>query len=81
MTLRDRCKEFYQSLTRNAMLRQGSPVDDLMAFVIAEQGRAADHRLEDTLPLCLYFANKEDRDGFIASVREAMPNLVCKRMP
>lgn len=30
---------------RNAMLRQGSPVDDLMMFVIKENERAADERL------------------------------------
>lgn len=41
MGLRDRCKEMYQAMSRNAMLRQGSPVDDLMAFVQSEIGRGA----------------------------------------
>lgn len=71
MTLRARCQEFYQSMRRNAMLRQGSPVDDLMAFVIAETGRAADKNLEETFPLCLYFGNKEDREEFVAVMKEA----------
>lgn len=40
MSLRDRCKEVYQSMCRNAMMRQGSPVDDLEAFVNSELGMA-----------------------------------------
>lgn len=32
MSLRDRCKEFYQSQGRNAMLRQGDPVQDIRAW-------------------------------------------------
>lgn len=36
MELRDRCKAMYETMSRNAMLRQGSPVDELMAFVQAE---------------------------------------------
>ena len=42
MTLRDRCKAVYRQMQRNAMLRQGSPVDDLMAFVVAEPGHSAE---------------------------------------
>lgn len=81
MTLRDRCKEFYQQAQRDAMLRQGSPVDDLMAFIVAETGRSADATLEKTLPLCLYFGSKEDREEFVAMVQEAKPGMICKRMP
>lgn len=81
MTLRDRCKKFYQQAQLNAMLRQGSPVDDLMAFVISEKGRAADRSLSDTLPLCLYFGNEQDREEFIALVHEIKPNMIAKKMP
>jgi hypothetical protein len=81
MGLRDRCKEFYQQMQRNGMLRQGNPVEDLMAFVAAEQGRAADLSLEDTMPLVLYFGSEEDRSEFIALVHEAKPGMIAKRMP
>lgn len=81
MTLRDRCKQFYQKAQQDAMLRQGSPVDDLMAFVMSEQGRAADKSLKDTLPLVLYFGNEEDREGFMAAVHEAKPGMIAKRVP
>jgi hypothetical protein len=36
MGLRDRCKAILDKLRQDAILRQGSPVDDLMAFVVAE---------------------------------------------
>lgn len=80
-SLRERCKAFYQSMQRNAMLRQGSPVNDLMDFVNAERGRAADDSLKDTRPLVLYFGNDEDREEFIALVHEAKPGMIAKRMP
>jgi hypothetical protein len=80
-SLRERCKEFYQRMGQNAMMRQGDPVDDLVAFVLAERGRAADERLDDALPLCLYFGSKADRDEFVAAVREANPGMVMKEMP
>jgi len=80
-SFRDRCKDFYQSMQRNAMLRQGSPVDDLMAFVMSEQGRTADASLEDTRPLVLYFGSEADREEFIAVVREAKPGMIAKRIP
>jgi hypothetical protein len=79
--LRDRCKEMVGQLQRNAMLRQGSPVDDLTAFVVSEIGRAASTTLDDSLPLCLYFDNKEDREEFVAAVQEAKPGMVSKRWP
>jgi hypothetical protein len=81
MTLRDRCKAMYQQMQRDAMLRQGSPVDDLMAFVVAETGRTADEGLKNTLPLCLYFGSEQDREEFVALVREAKPGMITKRMP
>ena len=36
--LRDRCKAFLHKAQMDAFLRQGSPVDDLVAFVISERG-------------------------------------------
>lgn len=79
--LRDRCRELYGRLSRDAMLRQGDPVETITAFVVSELGRAADSRLDDTLPLCLYFATKEDREGFIADIRAALPGMVMKEVP
>lgn len=81
MGLRDRCTEFYQKMQHNAMLRQSSPVDDLMAFVNAEKGRSADASLEDTRPLILYFGNDRDREEFLAIVREAKPGMMAKKLP
>lgn len=81
MTLRDRCKEFYQKAQQDAMLRQGSPVDDLMAFVLSEIGRGADEKLESTVPLCLYFGNEPDREEFVALMHEAKPGWITKRWP
>jgi len=81
MGLRDRCKEHYQRMGRDNMLRQGSPVDDLTAFVASEIGRAADSSLEDTLPLCLYFGTAQDRKEFLELVREAKPNWITKHWP
>ena len=79
--LRARCLLFYQQQGRNAMLRQGDPVEDLLAFVVAETGRTADERLADAAPLCLYFSTAEDRTGFIELVREAKPGMMMKEMP
>jgi hypothetical protein len=79
--LRERCKTMYQKMGVDAMLRQGSPVDDLLAFVLAEIGRSADVSLEKSLPLVLYFQTDEDREEFIAAVREAKPGMMSKRLP
>lgn len=82
MTLRDRCKEMYQKMQRDAMMRQGSPVEDLMAFVMSENGRAAAADvLEDMKPVVLYFRSDQDREGFLAVVHEAKPNMMTKKMP
>lgn len=81
MALRDRCKEFYQRMQRDAMLRQGSPVDDLTSFVETEIGRSADGSLENTHSLVLYFGNEEDREEMMAAIREAKPGMMAKRFP
>ena len=80
-SLRDRCREMLGTLNRNAMLRQGSPVDDLLAFVLAEIGRSADDRLAESLPLVLYFATDQDRDEFVAAVQEAKPGMTSRKLP
>jgi len=80
-TLRDRCRKMLRQITMNGILRQGNPVEDLMAFVVAETGRTADERLAAAAPLCLYFPNDEDRREFIEAVREAKPGMVMKEMP
>jgi hypothetical protein len=80
--LRERCKAFYQTMQRNALLRQSSPVDDLMAFVIAERGRAAGGgELTEAAPLCLYFETAKDRDEFAALVMREKPGMVAKKLP
>lgn len=81
MSLRDRCREFCSTAQRNAIMRVGNPVDELMAFVIAETGRAADSRLEETLPLCLYFTDETDRDEFVAAVQQIKPNMMMRKLP
>lgn len=80
MSLRERCKAHCQKARTDAMLRQGDPVEDLMAFVISEIGRAADDRLNESLPLCLYFQTKEDRDEFAAIVLQAKPGMRAKKI-
>ncbi len=72
MTMRDRCA---------AVLSQAVTAEELAAFVVSEIGRAADERLEASLPLCLYFETKKDRAEFIAAVREAKPGMVAKTWP
>jgi hypothetical protein len=82
MSLRERCTEILTQLRANDIVRQGNRnLDELMAFVIAEKGRAADISLEDTKPLCLYFANEADREEFLALAHEAKPNMISKKMP
>jgi len=80
-SLRTRCIKFLSRLKQDAMLRQGSPVDDLIAFVVSENGRQAYASLDASLPLCLYFATEADRDEFIDAFQEAKPNAVSRRMP
>lgn len=71
----------YQKMQTDAILRQGSPVDDLMAFVLSEKGRSADDALTEALPLVLYFGNDTDRDEFIVLFNEVKPGMIAKRMP
>jgi hypothetical protein len=81
MTLRDRCSKIANQLQRDAMLRQGNPVETIMAFVQAEMGRTADERLDDTCSMILYFGNETDRAEFQALILEAKPGMVAKEIP
>jgi hypothetical protein len=73
MTLRVRCREFCEGTQFD--------VDDLVALVLSEIGRAADERLDDSVPLCLYFKNKEEREEFVAAIIDLKPRMISKRWP
>lgn len=73
MSLRERCMEFIEA--------DSTDVDDLVAFVTTEVGRAADHRLEEAIPVALYFRTVEDRLHFVTEILMAKPNMVSKRWP
>lgn len=79
--LRDRCREWLNKRHMNAIMRVGNEIDDLVAFVTVERGRAADTRLEGTAPLVLYFGSEKDREEMIAAINEAKPGMAMKRMP
>jgi hypothetical protein len=82
MSLRERCKKFCQKVQRDVTLgRNPNMFDELTNFVVSEIGRAADSSLEDTLPLCLYFASERDRDEFLLAIHEAKPGMIAKRWP
>ena len=81
MSLRNRCEALYQKIQHDAMFRRGSPVDDLMTFVFAERGRAADNNLAETVPLCLYFRSDRDREECMELIHEVKPCTIAKRMP
>lgn len=80
-TLRERCRTVLNQIQKDGILRQGSGVETLVAFVLAETGRRVDPRLEPTLPLVLYFGNAKDRDDFIELARQTNPNWISKKMP
>ncbi len=80
MSLRERCKAHLQKMKMDGILRQNDPVQDLMEFVISEIGRAADSKLEETLPLCLYFASEQDRDEFVEAVQFMKPGMRAKKV-
>lgn len=77
----ERCRAMLSLIQRDAILRQGDGVRDLMAFVLAEKGRAADPSLKETLPLCLYFGTEQDRAEFVALIREAKPGMISRALP
>jgi hypothetical protein len=78
---RERCREFLNQQRRDAMLRQGSPLDDIISFVLCEMGRAVDEKLDDKIPLALYFSSVADREEFVKAVMEAKPGMIAKRWP
>jgi hypothetical protein len=72
-TLRSRCRTF--------LWESNGTIDELVAFVIAETGRKADVMLDQSMPLCLYFADDAAREEFIALWHEAKPNSISRKMP
>lgn len=80
MTLKDRCAAFITMQHQRAITRTGSPVDDLVGFVLAERGRTADASLEETLPLALYFATDADRQEMVEAINAANP-MISVKMP
>lgn len=74
MGMLDRCRDFLaQHPTPDARV--------LLDFVVAEHGRSLADALDNTLPLCLYFGTKADRDNFIAVIKDAAPQLVAHKVP
>jgi hypothetical protein len=63
------------------MLRQGSPLDDLISFVTCEIGRSADESFDDKTPLALYFNNEKDRQEFIDAVMTSRLDMIKKKWP
>lgn len=80
MSLRDRCSDFITMQRQRALTRTGSPVDDLVGFVLAERGRTADASLEETLPLVLYFGSDADRQEMVEAINAAKP-MISVKMP
>lgn len=74
MGLLDRCRDF--------LAQHPAPqADVLLDFVVAEHGRTLADALDATLPLCLYFGTKADRDSFIGVIKAAAPQLVAHKVP
>jgi hypothetical protein len=75
MSLKDRCEEFLHEMPPIAS------VDDLVAFVTTEIGRASHDKFDNSVPLALYFNKVEDRDEFVDLILAAKPGLISKRWP
>lgn len=80
MKLRDRCKKLYERLGCDAILRQGDPVQTIMDFVLAENGRAvAGDALPEAKAVVLYFTTSEDREEFISTIHKVKPELTVRK--
>lgn len=80
-TLRERCAEMIGRLNRDAILRQGDPVETLLAFVMIETAKEAEPALSNAVPLCLYFGDDADRDDFVRMWRQAHPRSRMVKVP
>lgn len=80
-TLRERCKALLEEMITMSIDDDNDDIDNLMAFVLAEKGRSADRRLEESLPLVLYCEDDAFRDELIAAFKAVRPNIVTKKMP
>lgn len=63
LDLRERCAKLSQQLQRDALLRQNDPVQTIMDFVLAEQGRVVE--LKGSMAVVLYFTTDKDREDFV----------------
>lgn len=79
--LRERCLAFYQKQDRDAMLRQGDPVQNIVDFVLSEIGRAADNCLNDSAPLVLYFSTPQDRQELLDTIMAEKPSMLARKWP
>jgi len=79
MTLHDRCRTFLEDTYSRPS--RSKHVENLVAFVTSEIGRAADERFESSVPLCLYFDNDDDRREFIDAVQMAKPGMISRKWP
>lgn len=79
--MRARCQEIVDTMHRDAIMRQGSSVETLMAFVITEVGRTVDECLDQSAPLVLYFSDDASRAEFMHVFAQCHPNAVMKKMP
>lgn len=82
-TLRERCEKFAAENFEDREFVDIAPerIDALQAFVLAERGRAADPKLEGSLPLVMYCGDEASRQKLIDAFKEAHPNVRTKRMP
>jgi hypothetical protein len=71
--LRDRCVDF---LAASGIVGP----DQLVSFVVAETGRR-NGVPDDSLPLCLYFRNAEDRAEFVTLAKEALGHSSTRIIP
>lgn len=72
-SLRERCQAFLEE-------NPHCSADDLIAFVVAEKGRAASPTLDRALPLCLYFPNEDARNDFVKLIEVAMPDAKWRKV-
>lgn len=79
-TLRRRCAETV-NLIQQELRKGGNPAAVLEAFVIAEIGRRASTKFDQSSPLCLYFDSATDRNEFIAAVQQINSNMTMRKMP
>jgi hypothetical protein len=81
VSLKARCEQWLRDLQHYAGDDVISPADQLVSFIVTEVGRMADSRLDNSVPLALYFTTEQDRAEFIEAVMEAKPGMIAKKWP